>query len=59
VRLALFMFILTGGVVALPALQEYLNPYLFVGISAAAWGLVGFLRLVKQVPAASVKGDSE
>lgn len=56
VRLALFMFVLTGGVLALPALQDKLNPYFFIGLSMAAWGLVGFLRLVKQVPPANIKG---
>lgn len=54
VRLALFMFVLTGASAALPAVQDKLNPHFFFFVSTLAWALVGYLRLVKQVPKAEL-----
>lgn len=55
VRAALFMFVLTGLVLGLSAFVEVLNPWLFLGLSCAGYGLIGFLRLVKQVPKADIQ----
>ncbi len=54
VRASLFMFVLTGGVLGLAAFVNVFNPWLFLGLSCAGYGLIGFLRLVKQVPKADV-----
>ncbi len=54
VRVSLFMFVLTGALVALPAFADHLNPHFFLALCCASYGLIGFLRLVKQVPKADV-----
>ena len=54
VRVSLFMFVLTGAVLGLAAFSDVFNPWLFLALSCAGYGLIGFLRLVKQVPKADV-----
>ena len=54
VRASLFMFVLTGGVLGLSAFSDVFNPWFFLTLNAAGYGLIGFLRLVKQVPKADV-----
>ena len=54
VRAALFMFVLTGAVLGLSAFVNVFNPWFFLALSCAGYGLIGFLRLVKQVPKADV-----
>lgn len=54
VRASLFMFVLTGGVLGLAAFVDVFNPWFFLILSCAGYGLIGFLRLVKQVPKADV-----
>jgi hypothetical protein len=50
VRLALFMFVLTGALVALPAFADTLNPRFLLLLCCGGYGLLGYLRLVKQAP---------
>jgi hypothetical protein len=54
VRASLFMFVLTGAVLGLSAFDNIFNPWFFLALNAAGYGLIGFLRLVKQVPKADV-----
>jgi hypothetical protein len=54
VRASLFMFVLTGAVLGLSAFSDVFNPWFFLTLNAVAYGLIGFLRLVKQVPKADV-----
>lgn len=54
VRASLFMFVLTGAVLGLAAFVDVFNPWFFLLLSCAGYGLIGFLRLVKQVPKADV-----
>jgi hypothetical protein len=58
VRASLFMFILTGAVLGLAAFVDVFNPWFFLGLSCAGYGLIGYPRLVKQVPAADVGGGA-
>lgn len=55
VRASLFMFVLTGAVLGLAAFVDVFNPWLFLGLSCGGYGLIGFLRLVKQVPKADIE----
>lgn len=48
------MFVLTGAVVALPAFADTLNPRFLLLLCCGGYGLIGFLRLVKQVPKADL-----
>lgn len=50
VRVALFMFVLTGALIALPAFAEILNPRFLLVLCCGGYGLLGYLRLVKQAP---------
>lgn len=54
VRISLFMFVLTGAVLGLAAFVDVFNPWLFLGLCCIGYGLIGYLRLVKQVPKADV-----
>lgn len=54
VRASLFMFVLTGAVLSLSAFVNVFNPWFFLCLSCAGYGLIGVLRLVKQVPKADV-----
>jgi hypothetical protein len=54
VRASLFMFVLTGAVLGLSAFSDVFNPWFFLTLNALGYGLIGFLRLVKQVPKANV-----
>lgn len=54
VRVSLFMFVLTGGVLGLSAFVNVFNPWFFLFLCCAGYGLIGYLRLVKQVPKADV-----
>ena len=54
VRASLFMFVLTGAVLGLAAFVDVFNPWLFLALCCVGYGVIGFLRLVKQVPAAVV-----
>jgi len=54
VRASLFMFVLTGAVLGLSAFADVFNPWFFLTLSMGGYGLIGFLRLVKQVPKADV-----
>jgi hypothetical protein len=54
VRVSLFMFVLTGAVLGLSAFVNVFNPWFFLILNACGYGLIGFLRLVKQVPKADV-----
>jgi hypothetical protein len=54
VRASLFMFVLTGAVLGLAAFVNVFNPWFFLVLCCAGYGLIGFLRLVKQVPKADV-----
>lgn len=54
VRASLFMFVLTGGVLGLSAFVNVFNPWLFLGLCCGSHFLIGFLRLVKQVPKADI-----
>lgn len=54
VRASLFMFVLTGAVLGLAAFVNVFNPWFFLALSCAGYGLIGFLRLVKQVPKADL-----
>lgn len=58
VRASLFMFVLTGAVLGLAAFVDVFNPWFFLALSCAGYGLIGFLRLVKQVPPADIGGAS-
>lgn len=57
VRASLFMFLLTGAVLGLSAFVNIFNPWFFLVLSCAGYGLIGFLRLVKQVPPANIGGS--
>lgn len=54
VRASLFMFVLTGAVLGLSAFADVFNPWFFLVLSCGGYGLIGFLRLVKQVPKADL-----
>ncbi len=54
VRASLFMFVLTGGVLGLSAFVNVFNPWFFLLLCCLGYGLIGFLRLVKQVPKADL-----
>jgi hypothetical protein len=54
VRASLFLFVLTGVVLGLSAFDDIFNPWFFLTLNAGGYGLIGFLRLVKQVPKADV-----
>lgn len=54
VRTSLFMFVLTGAVLGLSAFVNVFNPWFFLVLCCAGYGLIGFLRLVKQVPKADL-----
>lgn len=54
VRASLFMFVLTGAVLGLSAFADVFNPWFFLALSCGGYGLIGFLRLVKQVPPANI-----
>lgn len=56
VRASLFMFVLTGAVLGLAAFVDVFNPWFFLSLSCAGYGLIGYLRLVKQVPPVDVGG---
>jgi hypothetical protein len=58
VRASLFMFVLTGAVLGLAAFVDVLNPWFFLALSCGGYGLIGFLRLVKQVPPADIGGGA-
>ena len=55
VRASLFMFVLVGAVLGLSAFVTVFNPWFFLALSCAGYGLIGFLRLVKQVPKADIQ----
>lgn len=55
VRASLFMFVLTGAVLGLAAFVDVFNPWFFLSLSCGGYGLIGFLRLVKQVPKADIQ----
>lgn len=55
VRASLFMFVLVGAVLGLSAFVTVFNPWFFLTLSCAGYGLIGFLRLVKQVPKADIQ----
>ena len=54
VRASLFMFVLTGAVLGLSAFADVFNPWFFLFLNLLGYGVIGFLRLVKQVPKADV-----
>jgi hypothetical protein len=54
VRASLFMFVLVGAVLSLSAFTDVFNPWFFLFLSMTGYGLIGFLRLVKQVPKADI-----
>lgn len=54
VRASLFMFLLVGAVLGLSAFTDVFNPWFFLFLSMTGYGLIGFLRLVKQVPKADI-----
>lgn len=55
VRVSLFMFVLTGAVLGLAAFVDVFNPWFFLCLCCAGYGLIGYLRLVKQVPKADIQ----
>lgn len=55
VRISLFMFVLTGAVLGLAAFVDVFNPWLFLGLCCGGYALIGYLRLVKQVPKADIE----
>lgn len=55
VRMSLFMFVLVGAVLGLSAFTDVFNPWFFLFLSCAGYGLIGYLRLVKQVPKADIQ----
>lgn len=54
VRVSMFMFMLTGAVLGLAAFVNVFNPWFFLTLCCLGYGLIGYLRLVKQVPKADI-----
>ncbi len=44
-----------ASVLGLSAFVNIFNPWFFLVLSCAGYGLIGFLRLVKQVPKADIQ----
>ena len=51
VRVALFLFVFNGALLGLAAFVDTLNPWLFLGLNMAGYGVLGVVRLLKQAPA--------
>lgn len=48
IRVAIFFFVLNGGLVGLAAFGDVLNPMLFMGLNVFGYAALGVARLTKQ-----------
>ncbi|MDB5606712.1 MAG: hypothetical protein JWP25_3612 [Bradyrhizobium sp.] len=59
IRIGLFFFVLNGAVLGIAALADVLNPWLFLVLNMAGYGLIGAMRLLKQAPAVPIEPSSK
>lgn len=50
VRLSIFFGVLNGVALGLAAFVDVFNPWLFMGLNVAVYGVIAFARLIKQTP---------
>ncbi len=48
IQVSILLMLVTGAVAGLAAFTDLINPYLFLGLNVAGYGLIALLRLVSQ-----------